>query len=88
MMLKLSLLVLLVFNIVLLLTINHEIKSPYMDEIFHFPQALKYYHGIFSDVSVSLLFQMLRICLLCFLYECFIFELLLTFLIKKYVVKL
>lgn len=51
-MLKLSLLVLFVFNVVLLLIINHEVKSPYMDEIFHFPQALKYYHGVFTDVSV------------------------------------
>lgn len=50
-MLKLSLLVLFVFNVVLLLIINHEVKSPYMDEIFHFPQALKYYHGVFTDVS-------------------------------------
>lgn len=49
-MLKLSLLVLFVFNVVLLLIINHEVKSPYMDEIFHFPQALKYYHGVFTDV--------------------------------------
>lgn len=24
-----------------------------MDEIFHFPQALKYYHGVFSEVSVA-----------------------------------
>ena len=35
-----------VFNI-----INNEIPEPYMDEIFHIPQARKYCYGKFKEVS-------------------------------------
>lgn len=48
---KLILTVFLIFNLIIQLRVNHEVKTPYMDEIFHFPQALKYYHGVFSEVS-------------------------------------
>lgn len=48
-MIKIGVIILFVFNVALLMFINSEVKSPYMDEIFHFPQALKYYHGVFSE---------------------------------------
>lgn len=48
-MLKFVMIIFVIFNILILYIINNEVKAPYMDEIFHFPQALKYYHGIFTD---------------------------------------
>lgn len=35
-------------------SVNKVVRSPYMDEVFHVPQAQKYCHGDYGKIKCSL----------------------------------
>ena len=48
-----STVVLTLINLIILNKINTNVKKPYMDEIFHVPQAIHYCNGNYTVVSPS-----------------------------------